>query len=377
MPSCPSAETRAAGRAAGGRLGAGTAGPRELLSGLDSLDLTCKVPAPAVLLDDLAAKKAEAQTDARRAVVLPVGEDFLRVAASGMGAWWPYRLEHRFGMLGVGESANRPAWRVSVAAEALHVESPARVVAFWRGVIEALTGSPVVLMVSRLDVHADFAGLGIGEADRAAFVCRSRRQSVEFEGGELETLYLGKGGAVSLRIYDKLAEIKAKGQGEYLLPVYVEAGWREGDSVQRVEAQVRREALRELGVMTVEDALARAGAVYGYVVGKWVRLVEPGTASRRERAKPDARWQAVQAASIAAGIDPSRRLVAEASAPALDVIVSNVAGWAVRAGEALGVADFATAWRQLGLLVGGYFEDKGRDFAAEVQARRLELGPVA
>jgi hypothetical protein len=31
------------------------------------------------------------------------------------------------------------------------------------------------------------------------------------------------------------------------------------------------------------------------------------------------------------------------------------------------VTEFPTAWRQLGLLVGGYLEDRHRDFAAEVR----------
>lgn len=352
----------------------GFSGPRELLSGVDSLDLTCKVPAPTALLGDLAGLRADAGEDARRAVVLPVGEDFLRVAASGMGAWWPYRLEHRFGQLGVGESANRPPWRVSLSAEALHVEGVSRVVEFWRSVIETLTGSPVVLLVSRLDVHADFAGLGIGESDRAAFVCRSGRQSVEYENGALETLYFGKGGALTLRLYDKLAEIQASGKGGYLLSAYGESGLKVGEQVQRVEAQVRREALRQMDVATVEDAIARAGSVYAYVVGKWVRLTVPDSATRRERRAVDPRWQAVQGARLAAGLDAARRVIPERHAPGLDVIAANVAGWALRAGEALGVDEFESAWRQLGLLVGGYMQDRGRDFTEEVRARRLEFG---
>ena len=80
--------------------------PRELLSGIDTLDLTCKAPAPHALLADLDALKAEAGEDQRRPVVFALGDDAFRVAASGMGAWWPYRLEeHRFGQLAVGESA--------------------------------------------------------------------------------------------------------------------------------------------------------------------------------------------------------------------------------------------------------------------------------
>lgn len=355
----------------------GFSGPRELLSGVDTLDLTCKAPAPRALLDDLSILKDEAGGDPRRAVLFEVGDTHLRVMPSGLGAWWPFRLEHGFGRLAVGDAANRPAWRVSLASEALHVEGPARVVEFWRLVIEALTGAPVVLMVSRLDVHADFAGLGIGDADRDSFVCRSGRQSVEFADGAMETLYFGKGGEVMVRIYDKLAEIQASGKGGHLLTAYGDAGLRAGDQVQRVEAQVRSKALRSMHVMTTDDALARCGEVYVYAVGKWLRLTVPGIKSRRERADLDARWQAVQAARIGAGLDAVQRVRPDRQSPALDTIISNVAGWALRAGEVFGVDDFDTVWRRLGLLVGGHLEDKGRDFAAEVQARLLQFGPSA
>jgi hypothetical protein len=348
-----------------------------LLSGLDSLDLTCKTPAPKAFLADLSILKDEAGGDPRQAVLLPVGDEQLRVMASGMGAWWPFRLEHRFGQLAVGDAANRPPWRVSLSSEALHVQGAARVVEFWRSVIEALTGAPVVLMVSRLDVHADFAGLGIADADRSAFVCRSGRQSVEFEHGTMETLYFGKGGDVTVRIYDKLAEIKASGKGGHLLTAYGDAGLRSDDHVQRVEAQVRREALRSMHVMTTDDALARCGEVYVYVVGKWLRLIEQGSATRRERASLDTRWRAVQAATVGGGLDAARRIRAERHAPALDTIIANMTGWALRAGEALHIDNPETLWRQVELLVGAYLEDKGRDFTAEVRARLLTLGTSA
>jgi hypothetical protein len=345
-----------------------------LLSGIDSLDLTCKTPAPKALLADLAELKVEAGGDRRQVVTFAVGDSVFRVSASGLGVWWPIKLEHRFGLLGIGDSANRPAWRVSPAAEALHSEGAAAVAAFWREVIEALTGAPVMLMASRLDVHADFAGLDITEADRSAFVCRSGRQSVEVQHGALETLYFGKGGEVTVRLYDKLAEVQATGKGGYLLGLYGEAGLREGDSVQRVEAQLRRDALRSLGVATAEDAISQAGTVYLYAVSKWLRLTVPGSATRRERAATDSRWEVVQAADITRGAGERRRLERERHTPGLDVIVANVAGWLLRAGESLGVDDLDTVMRRVGLLVDAYLEDKGRDFTAEVRAKLLQFG---
>jgi hypothetical protein len=147
--------------------------------------------------------------------------------------------------------------------------------------------------------------------------------------------------------------------------------------VQRVEAQIRREPLRQLGVVTAEHAIANAGAVYLYAVTKWLRLVVPGSASRRERATEDARWVVVQGTNVAAGAQAAARVMPDRHAPALDAMIPTLAGYAVNAGEALGIHDLDTVWRQLGLLVGGLLEDRCRDFAAEVKARRLDFGPSA
>lgn len=372
MASSLTVENRETSARGGGRR-TGENRPRELLSGIDSLDLTCKTPVPGWLVEQLMRDKAAAGEDRRRPVLLDVGGEPLRVAESGMGAWWPLRLEHRFGNLGLGSARNRPAWRVSLAAEALHTEGPARVVEFFRDIIGRLTDGPVSLSASRLDVHADFAGLGIVDDDRKSFVCRSRRQSVEFAGEDMETLYFGKGGAVVTRIYDKLAEVKASGKGDYLMDLYRVAGLREGESVQRVEGQVRREALREMGVVTAEDALSRAGEVYAYVTGKWLRLVDSSTATRAERAAVDPRWAAVQAASIAAGLDAARRVQAVRGLAGLDVIVPMINGLMVAAGVGLGIADPANVLVELGRRTAEYRDRMRRDFATEVRGRRLDF----
>lgn len=372
MPSSPTDENSSGSSAAAVCLGGAT--PRELLSGIDSLDLTCKTPGSVGLLSELASLKGLAGEKPREAVVLAVGKADFQVAATGMGPWWPYRLVHKFGQAAVGDSPNRPAWKLSLSAEALHTEGPVAVVKFWQDALEALTSAECNLRATRLDVHADFAGLGITEADRPLFVCRAERESVEVSAGSLETLYWGKGGDVVARIYDKLAEIDATGKGGYVLDLYGRSGLAVGEQVQRVEAQVRGDALKSMNIMSAKDAVDRAGEVYLYVVGKWLRLTDPVTATRRERAALDARWAAVVAARIAAGDSAAQRIGAQRNAPALKNLVPMLAGLTVSAGAALGISEFDEAWSRLSHLVAGYMEDRGRDFTREVSTR-MEFGP--
>lgn len=353
-------------------LGVGS-GPRELLSGIDSLDLTCKTPVPGSLLEELARDKKAAGEDRRRPVLLDVGGEPLRVAESGMGVWWPVRLEHRFGKLGLGSASNRPAWRVSLSAEALHTEGPARVVEFFREVIGRLTDAPVVLSASRLDVHADFTGLGIGDSDRGSFVCKSGKQSVEFDDGVVESLYQGKGGDVVTRIYDKVAEIRAKRKGDYLMDLYRAAGLRDGEPVQRVEGQVRGKVLRQMGIVTAEDAVSHAGEVYAYLTRKWLRLTVPGSDTNRARWILDPRWGVVQAARIAEGVDAARRSPAVRGSPDVRTIAANVNGWMLNLGERLGIADPDEVLARLAGLTASYRERAGRDFGTEVRTRRLDF----
>jgi hypothetical protein len=240
--------------------------PRELVSGIDTLDMTCKSPASAGLVAELAALKSEAGENRRQAVTLDVGGEFVRVMPTGLGSGYPYALEHLFGRLAVGESRNMPAWKVSPSAEALHAVGPLGAVAFFRSLLEALSGGPVELMVSRLDTHADIADLVITADDVADFVCQARKYAAYHDGDVVQTHWWGPGGDASLRAYDKPAEIAATGRGGYLLELWTEAGYRGEGPVTRVEAQVRRRVLRQMGIATAEQAITRAGEVYVYRV---------------------------------------------------------------------------------------------------------------
>ena len=88
MASSPIRENGSDYGATGDRPAAATA-PRELLSGIDTLDFTCKAEAPRALLDDLERMKARAGENRREPVVLDVGGEFFRVLPSGLGAGTP------------------------------------------------------------------------------------------------------------------------------------------------------------------------------------------------------------------------------------------------------------------------------------------------
>jgi hypothetical protein len=299
------------------------------------------------------------------------------VLPKGFGGGYPFVLEHKLGKVGVGESRNMPAWRVSPSAEALHTLGPLGVVAFFRSLLEALTGGPVQLMVSRLDTHADLLGLVITEADVADFVCQARKYAAYRDGDVVQTHWWGPGGDQSVRAYLKRDEIAATGNGDYLLEQWSAAGDDGVSPVTRVEAQTRRRVLRQLGVITAEDAIAMAGQVWVYSTDKWLRWIDPATATRAVRAKVDQRWGTVQHARVAAGAQAAERRSTERHASKLNHLVPMANGLLTAIGAALGIDDPADALRHAALLMGAYRDDNGRDFGTEVRTRNLEFGPSA
>ncbi len=349
--------------------------PRELLSGIDTLEMSGYGDLWPRLGTELPIWKAEAQAAGREPVVVMLAGESFRIRPTGIGGY-THVLEHKRGLLGIGDRADRPPFLVDPSAEALHgPDGPAGELAWWRDVVSAACGgsAEVQLMARRVDVHADFAGLDITDADAGGFVCQSRRLTVEKLDGQAQTLMWGKGGDVSARLYDKLAEIDAKKTGGYLLGIYGAAGLKAGETVRRVEAQVRKDALKSMGILSAQDAIARAGEVYLYVVNKWLRLVDSGSATRRERCTVDPRWQIVQAAKVGAGHAAGVRAGREIHAPELDKLLPQLAGLLIRCGAALGVSSFEDAARQAVLLAGGYIEDRGRNAVTEMRALRQEF----
>lgn len=203
----------------------------------------------------------------------------------------------------------------------------------------------------------DFLGLVITNADVADFVCQARKYAAYHDGDVVQTHWWGPGGDQSVRAYLKREEIAVTGRGGYLLGPWAAAGDDGVSPVSRVESQTRRRVLRQLGVATAEEAVCRAGEVYVYATGRWLRWVDPTTATRAVRAEVDQRWGIVQRAAIAAGASMPRRASTERHAPALNRLVPMINGLLTSAGAALGVDDPDAVIRQVAMLASGYRDE--------------------
>jgi hypothetical protein len=159
--------------------------------------------------------------------------------------------------------------------------------------------------VSRLDIHVDVAGVNFDAFEMlAGLVGRWRRIAPIVEDGALCGVAVGvRGGPIYARLYDKLRHIEQTGESTYLLDMYGAAGLRSGETVWRLEFELRRElfvAVKE-PIRAATDAVERQGSLWWYCAKEWLRLAVPSKATRRERWALDARWRIFQDAPVPSG----------------------------------------------------------------------------
>lgn len=160
--------------------------------------------------------------------------------------------------------------------------------------------------VSRADLCADFPGLEMGifhDAYKADWwACRANRHHPDISNGV--SLYFGAG-AVTLRVYDKMAEMQASAlrgkPAKYEHMVQKRWGGKEPTGAVRVEYQLRREWLKLHGADTVDDLLRLSPDFVGYLTGaaneRWFRfLCAPQDNKHPERNHTLPEWEAVQTA---------------------------------------------------------------------------------
>ena len=243
------------------------------------------------------------------------------------------------------------------------VEGVTRLVAELGGVVQQI-------QVSRCDLAADFYLEEPLTTDfiKSTMVCKSRASSQYETGGQLETFYVARGKSpIQARIYNKLLQVLTKPGAAYFFAL-----WGGPVKAWRIEFQLRRAALRQFQVNTVDDLQGRAGALWKYLTGQWLSLrLRDSTRSDRRTVHPW--WQAVAGCAELFGpvFDLDRR---KDKLPAVNVdwYVSHIAGCLVSFAAKLGHKSVAEAIKELDQRVIEHWEQKPWD--DEYRKRRIQQG---
>lgn len=227
------------------------------------------------------------------------------------------------------------------------------------------------LTLSRVDVAADFQGWEPTSAEMSSVVCRASYRATHGTESAVQTFVFGKG-AVVMRLYnktDEIAESKKQwmkdawsmtGRFDYSLPVW------------RVEVQLRRHALKELGFNTADRALDDPGALLDYGL-KWANLRVPTGDETKTRWPEDPRWTVLRE-SVFGGV-PLDRNPKLSQLMSLERATSQYVGAIATAAAYFETDDFNDANMRLAYISQVHMMEKDTDFAKLAEdKRRRALG---
>jgi hypothetical protein len=343
--------------------------PTVLASGIDALYLSGHGYLSKDLTDHLDEVRRHADQEHKR-IPFILGELIFALEPHGWGKY-RYCLEHANGRIGFTTSERLPTVRIQPRAEFLHSSGPEGAVRFFRELL-----SPVVdglaLSVSRLDVFCDIEGMELSSDDRQRFVCRADGSTTYEVGGVVTGFTFGsrRTQRISARLYDKTAEITAKG-GDWWELVWGERH-RPGATVWRIEFEIGRGALRELDLSRPADVLAAAPSLWQYCTTEWLTLRRPCSDSNRSRWPIDPRWTL---ASSAALIQPTTKLLwirRRKRASSLRRLLPGLLGYLVAFAVLAGTVDLSGTLDALRVSVADDEVIRRMTFAERVRRRRAE-----
>src|SRR5579859_2638173 len=288
------------------------------------------------------------------------------------------------------------------------------------GFLYELFDREILLQPSAVDLCADVIGWDdVGDLDfRRLFVSRSRVRGDYHEGngGQWQEgctvkdfsfglkrtgIVFSPDGSLSCVIYHKTREAKRSGK-LWFHDLWRCNGWDGESLVWRVECRFKRDALHELqqegvfhGIEDVCDLPERLPVLWAYAVGQvggspadglpdgWLRYVVPVEDENRSRWPTHPVWEAIQGAFLAAQEYPQdfgkvirKRKQEYNIRKGLEAVLGYGTSLSAWNGDDLARpdADLSMFLHWLSEHGGEALEEQGREFAKEVQRKRVKLG---
>ena len=174
---------------------------------------------------------------------------------------------------------SRPSVMAEIGSETLHARGPGDAVNRIIGLLDDAGASIISVRGSRVDLYVDILlPESLWSLDLMKFaVKRASDVTPHFRHDHLTGISIGKG-IISARIYDKVLEIKQQSKKFWMF----DDVWRidkvpEGWKIIRIEFQMRREGIKEMGLDTLDDFLENIKNVWAYCTKKWLKFEDnPG-----------------------------------------------------------------------------------------------------
>ncbi len=270
-----------------------------LLHGIDSLDLGLYVAWGSDWkrrLSNLDKKKQQARKQGGLLVHLFSGRSCV-FKPGGKGESYRFHLQFDAYNLFIGKAGrpgSSPNVYLSLAAKTLWLTGIEIALTWIKDDLKAIgNGSIQRIQISRLDLCADFfVSGGISHEFLLSHkVTRNDKGKLFLDKNELQTYYAADAKSpIQLRIYNKGLEVKQGGIKLWFLELWKREST---DDIWRIEYQIRRPALKQFAIDTLDDLHDKQAGLWHYLTSKWFTLRLPDN-DKAERKTVHPFWSVVQ-----------------------------------------------------------------------------------
>ncbi|WP_026601369.1 hypothetical protein [Methylomonas sp. 11b] len=240
-----------------------------------------------------------------------IGEHLFEVRDKGKGRFAYVLVDNCFHIqLSTGNTSSLPLAYVQVSSEMLTALSVTEAEERLRYIINTLGQVKGEAQISRADLFADFLStVAMDSWAQASWITRAAKIWIHYEKRQFTGWSIGLGGVMGCRLYNKTLELE-KSKKDCLKPLWSAMGWQEGQSVWRLEFEFKRDALKELGVSSVDQLLASLQGLWAYATVSWLRLTIPNPDDENQSRWPNhPLWDSLVAVPWADGVSlPLSRL---------------------------------------------------------------------
>ena len=174
------------------------------------------------------------------------------------------------------EPKSRPSIMVEISSEALWRLGASEIFERIVEIIKACGGIVVTAKISRVDLCMDIL---LEESEwqytnlEESKVCKAKKYGCVNGGKRLETFWVGLGD-LKARLYDKVAEIESKSKKYWMYDIWKikKDEIRDDQRVIRVEFQLRREVIKELGAGDASAFFMKIDEVWAYCTQEWLQF---------------------------------------------------------------------------------------------------------
>lgn len=299
-----------------------------LRNGVDSLYLSFRGDLLPEADQRLAVLKREAQSESREHLAqIQINDQIFLVRDKGRPRF-KYILESAcFEIQLNGDGGLAPVAYVKIASHYLAAKTLQQAYNELYGILNNLCYLEDEGTVSRADLFMDICiAEGFFEKFTEQELIRMADKACTYTGkNNVVTGYtFGAGGHTSCRIYNKTLQIKEVGGQDYLPLLWSKGGREEGETVWRIEFQLRREMLAGFDIRNIHHLQEHLESLWTYLTTKWLRVALPDSNDKtRSRWKTHPLWLLVTEAFKAEGEQNFLKRVQKDSAPDEANVIRN------------------------------------------------------